>query len=145
MQEALLALWQLTPVRLAARLGNIGLNTITAQELLDALVHTELIAALVAIAWLIPWERIALATYRSLRRRQASMSTTGARTSLRRVLKITNRASSSDPHSDYHRTAHARLTLSSSALAAISRLALRTPDLRACKRRAGQGRVIKRA
>ncbi|KAB2342139.1 hypothetical protein [Actinomadura rudentiformis] len=71
MQETLSALWQLTPLRIGIRLVNVALNTISAQELLTALIHTELVAGLVAIAWLVPWERLALPAFRRLHAKAA--------------------------------------------------------------------------
>jgi len=67
--EKLTALWNFTPFRLAVRLANAGLNLVTLRELIMALVRAELGATLIAIAWLIPWEKVAVLTYRLIRQR----------------------------------------------------------------------------
>ncbi|GAA2630512.1 hypothetical protein SMC26_23285 [Actinomadura fulvescens] len=74
MREILLALWRLTPLRIGVRLFNVGLNTVSVQDLLTALVQAELVAGLVALAWLLPWERLAVHTHRHLRARAAVKS-----------------------------------------------------------------------
>ncbi|MFI0453450.1 hypothetical protein [Actinomadura sp. 6N118] len=67
MRETLLTLWNLTPVRLAIRLANTGLNLVTTRELITALTRADLGLTLIAIAWLIPWEKVALLAYRLIR------------------------------------------------------------------------------
>ncbi|MBO2452993.1 hypothetical protein J4573_38285 [Actinomadura barringtoniae] len=68
----LMAIWNFTPVRLAVRLANMGLNLVTLRELVMALVRAELGATLIAIAWLIPWEKVAGLAYRLIRQHYAA-------------------------------------------------------------------------
>lgn len=70
----LTALWNLAPVRLVVRLANMGLNLVTLRELITALIRAELGATLIAIAWLIPWEKVAVLAYRLIRQRCALQS-----------------------------------------------------------------------
>lgn len=67
MRETLLTLWNLTPIRLAIRLANTGLNLVTTRELITALTRADLGLTLIAIAWLIPWEKVAVLAYRLIR------------------------------------------------------------------------------
>jgi hypothetical protein len=68
MREVLLTLWNFTPIRLAIRLANMGLNLVTLRELITALGRADLHLTLIAIAWLIPWEKVAVLAYRFIRR-----------------------------------------------------------------------------
>ncbi|MFG2004016.1 hypothetical protein ACGFNU_33150 [Spirillospora sp. NPDC048911] len=70
MRETLLKLWNLTPVRLAVRLANTGLNLVTARDLITALTRADLGLILIAIAWLIPWDKVALLAYGLIRQRR---------------------------------------------------------------------------
>jgi hypothetical protein len=74
------ALWSLAPVRLTYRLVSAGLNLVTVRELVTALCRADLHLTLIAIAWLIPWEKVAVLAYRFTRhRRTARLVTASAR------------------------------------------------------------------
>ncbi|GAA2631835.1 hypothetical protein SMC26_21750 [Actinomadura fulvescens] len=70
MRKTVLTIWNLTPIRLAVRLGGTGLNLVTTRELITALTRADLGLALIAIAWLVPWEKVAVLVYRLIRRRR---------------------------------------------------------------------------
>ncbi|WP_433333263.1 hypothetical protein [Spirillospora sp. CA-294931] len=65
LQETVVALWQLAPVRIAARLVNAGLNLVGARDLTVALVRADLLLIVIAIAWLIPWGRLVVLAWRA--------------------------------------------------------------------------------
>lgn len=59
MWNSLTALWNLTFVRIVAGLANAGLNVLAARDLLDAVLQVSPGATLIAVAWLMPWQRLA--------------------------------------------------------------------------------------
>lgn len=58
LRDTLAALCALTSVRVLIKTANAGLNVL--RDLLDAVSDASPIAMLIAVAWLIPWYRLAL-------------------------------------------------------------------------------------